>query len=212
MTRQTMTIAVATRSGDKLREIREMLSPLSGINFVSLRDLDIPLDPAEDDIEDFDTFEENALAKARYFRDRTGLTVLADDSGLCVDALGGEPGVRSRRFANRGDLAGVDQDLANNEYLLECLADIPPPRTARYVCAIAIAAADGREWVVQGTVEGMIGLKPAGDGGFGYDPLFYVAELDATFAQVPAAAKNEISHRRRALEAAFPILRSLALN
>lgn len=204
------TVVLATRSRDKLREILQMLPPIDGLRWVTLDEIGVQRTPAEDRIEVFDTFEENALAKARYFSRLSGKVVLADDSGLAVDALDGAPGVRSKRFSGRDDLADHPLDAANNEFLLQKLLDVAVPRTARYVCAIAVVDPENGEHVVRGTVEGEIATRPAGENGFGYDPLFYLADLGATFAQVPSELKNRLSHRRRALENTVPILRSIA--
>lgn len=196
-------LLVATRSSHKMAEIREMLGPASSVRILDLNDVGLPPTPDEDEIEAFDTFEANALAKARHFFALSGVPTMADDSGLCVDALGGAPGVWSKRFSGRDDLTGLDLDLANNSRLLEALDGVPPSqRTAHYVCVMAVVGAPSGEQTFRGKVDGKILEAPRGDGGFGYDPLFFVPELDATFAQVPAAEKNRISHRSRALVAA----------
>jgi XTP/dITP diphosphohydrolase len=202
------TVVVATRSHHKLSEIREILPPLPATHLIDLEDAGIPADPAEDQIEIFDSFEENALAKARYYARFGAEIVLADDSGLCVDALGGAPGVRSKRFSGRTDLIGLELDHSNNRYLLDRLEGVPHhSRTAHYVCAIAIVNSQGRERIFRGTVDGLILTEARGTEGFGYDPLFFVPELGRTFAQVPAARKHEYSHRARALQSAVPYLR-----
>jgi XTP/dITP diphosphohydrolase len=205
-------LLVATRSDHKLREIRQIFPPELGFRFLDLDDASIPESPVEDELELFDTFEANALAKARYFTARARLPVLADDSGLCVDSLGGAPGVRTKRFSGRSDLSGLDLDRANNQHLLDRLAHIRDPerRTAHYVCVIAVVTPAGDEYVHRGTVEGIILPAPRGLGGFGYDPLFFLPELDATFAEVPPAVKNRLSHRARALHASLPTLQHLA--
>lgn len=203
-------VVVATRSTHKLEEIRQLASSIPRLRLVSLKDVGIPPDPVEDSIEQYDTFERNALAKARHFASLVSAPVLADDSGLCVDALGGAPGVRSKRFSNRNDLDGEALDRANNEQLLEALRAVPPDRrSARFVCAVAIVTPEGEEHLFRGSVEGFLLDRPAGAGGFGYDPLFYLPELNATFAEVPQAEKNRRSHRARAVEAALPLLRRL---
>src|SRR5690606_7915072 len=131
------------------------------------------------------------------------------DSGLCVDALEGEPGVRSKRFSGRSNLRGQALDDANNAHLLQRLQHVAvPDRTARYVCVIALVTPWSEE-VFRGTVEGAILESPRGEGGFGYDPLFYVPHLDATFAEVPADTKNHHSHRGDAFRSALPALRAL---
>ncbi|HEV2735187.1 MAG TPA: non-canonical purine NTP pyrophosphatase [Longimicrobiaceae bacterium] len=196
-------VLAATRSSDKLREIRQILAPCAGLEVIDLREAGIPEGPDEDAVEAFDSFEENALAKARYFAARSALPVLADDSGLCVDALGGAPGVRSKRFSGRSDLGGVELDRANNALLLERLAGVPEAdRTGRYVCAAALVLPDGRERVSIGTCEGVVLDAPRGSGGFGYDPLFHVPEAGATFGELSPADKDRLSHRGGAVRAA----------
>ncbi len=196
-------VLVATRNADKLREIRQVLAGHAGIELIDLREAAIPESPAEDEVEAFESFEENALAKARYFATRSGMPTLADDSGLCVDALGGAPGVRSRRFSGRADLRGAELDRANNALLLERLAEVPEAeRTARYVCAAAVVFPLAVERVFRGTCEGVILPEPRGSGGFGYDPLFLVPEEGATFGELPPERKDRLSHRGRAIREA----------
>jgi XTP/dITP diphosphohydrolase len=200
-------LVVATRNPGKVREIHEMLSDLGGYEVVGLADLAIPESPEEDAVEAFDTFEENALAKARWFAAKTGALALADDSGICVDALGGAPGVRSRRFAAADQGRGEGQDEANNRHLLHLLADVPDGRrTARYVCAAALAWPGGRDTVRTGTCDGVILHAPRGTAGFGYDPLFYLEEEGMTFGELPADRKNALSHRGRAIRAVIGAL------
>jgi XTP/dITP diphosphohydrolase len=200
-------LVVATRNAGKVREIHEILSGVGGWEVVGLDDLAIPEAPDEDDIEGYETFEENALAKARYFARKTGELALADDSGLCVDALGGAPGVRSRRFAPVDEARGERQDGANNRHLLALLQDVPDERrTARYVCAAAAAWPDGREVVRTGTCGGVILRQPRGAGGFGYDPLFYLEDEGQTFGELPPDRKNGLSHRGRAVRALMQAL------
>lgn len=200
MASESSPLLVATRSAHKLREIRGILGnarrPL-----LSLTDLGLAPTPEEDRVESFDTFAENAEAKARFFARATGCAVLADDSGLAVDALGGEPGVRSRRFAGHQH-AGDEQDRANNEHLLAKLAGVEPAkRTARYLCAVAYVQGDRPAALALGTVTGLVLDAPRGTAGFGYDPLFWLPELGCTFAELEPATKNRISHRARALRA-----------
>lgn len=204
-----ISLVVATRSAHKLREIRQLAPPIPGLRVIDLEEAGIPWSPDEELIEVFDTFEENALAKARYFHRLCGLPVLADDSGLCVDALDGAPGVFSKRYSGRTDLSGQTLDDANNQRLLDALAEVPVPRTARYVCVVALVTADGAESLYRGTCEGQITRKPAGTGGFGYDPLFLIPHLGATLGQLPADVKNTLSHRRHAMEQATPSLLTL---
>lgn len=209
-----MRLVLATRSADKAREIGEILRPGHDLEILSLDQLGIPPTDEEDDVEAYDTFARNALAKATFFARKTRLPTLADDSGLVVDALGGEPGVRSKRFAPGDDLTGRDRDRANNDFLLERLQDVPShARTARYMCAAVLVSPNrSRRTIALGTCEGEITRKPRGEHGFGYDPLFLVPTLGLTFAQIPRAQKNRRSHRSRAFRAIAPLLRnSLAI-
>lgn len=188
-------MVLATRSPGKLKELRPMFAA-ARIEVVDLDAAGVPESAEEGAVEAFDTFEENALAKARYFHARTGLPAIADDSGLVVDALGGAPGVRSKRWSGRDDLSGEALDDANNARLVAELhrrAD----RSARYVCVAAYC--DGvREITARGETEGVIVLDPRGDGGFGYDPYFHSSELGHTFGESSREAKEEVSHRGRA--------------
>ena len=180
----------ATSNQDKMREVREILKDLD-VEILSLKESGIDVDI----VEDGQTFEENALIKARVIRDLTGCLVLADDSGLEVDALNKEPGIYSARYA------GVDTsyDIKNN-LLLERLQGVPDEkRTARFVCAVAAAFPDGSTEVVRGTIEGIIGHEIAGENGFGYDPIFYLPEYGCTTAELSPEKKNELSHRGNAL-------------
>ncbi len=206
----TSALLLASRSPDKLREIRQILAP-QGLEIVSLGDLGVPPDPAEDAIEAFPTFRENALAKARHFAALTGRLTLADDSGLEVDALDSTPGVLTKRFSGRTDLSGRALDEANNALLLRRLAGIPAERrTARYVCAAAATRPDGAFLVAIGTTPGRIAEAPSsGTHGFGYDPLFFVPDLAATFADVSDEEKHRRSHRARAFRALASSLASL---
>ena len=205
-------IAVGTRNAHKLEEIRGILDAGRGIEIVGLHDLGIPPTPDEDAVEIFDSFIENATAKAAFYAARTGLPTLADDSGLAVDALGGAPGVRSKRFSGRNDLSGAELDRANNQLLLERLNDIPPARRgARFVCVAALAFPDGRAIAVVGTVAGVIAVEPRGQKGFGYDPLFLLPDLGVTFAELSPDEKNRRSHRARAFRALSAHLAGLGL-
>jgi XTP/dITP diphosphohydrolase len=204
-------LLVATRSRHKLRELRELLEVGDDVELVSPDDLGIPDEPEETG----ETFETNARLKARFYARRSGLPTLADDSGLEVDALGGAPGVRTRRYA------GSDAtDGQNNAKLLGALAGRPAvERGARYVCVLALALPDdagsrgGLAPIVRrGTCRGRIATGPKGDGGFGYDPIF---EPDPeppggrTLGEWSAAEKNAISHRSRAARRMAPVLRSM---
>ena len=202
-------LLVATRSAHKLAEIRELLSDVP-IRFLGIDDLGLPELEDEDHLEPFDTFRANALSKARYFHHRSGVPTLADDSGLCVDALGGGPGVRTKRFAPDDWARTWGRDEANNRWLLEQLRDVPDPdRGAHYRCAIAIVD-DLEHAAFEGKVEGRIAREPRGAGGFGYDPLFVLDGGSATYAELPAETKAATSHRAAALRAAIPWIRALA--
>jgi len=200
-------LLVATRNPGKVREIREILAGHPQFEVVGLGDLGIEETPEEDALEVFETFEENALAKARWFAAKTGELTLADDSGICVDALGGAPGVRSRRFAGEDDARGLRQDEANNALLLRRLLGVPAQgRTAHYVAAVALADASGHEEVFTGRCDGVVLDAPRGTGGFGYDPLLYLPEEGMTMAELSSERKNEISHRGRGVRAAVAAL------
>jgi len=196
---------LATRSAGKLREL-EPLFLGAGIEVITLERAGIPELPDEDGIESYPTFEENALAKARYFRDLSGLPTIADDSGLEVHALRGDPGVRSKRWSGRDDLTGIALDEANNAQLLRALTGVPD-RGARYVCVAAIATPAG-ELACRGEVTGEILEEPRGRGGFGYDPLFFAMELGKTFGEASLAEKERVSHRGRAFHALVRAMRA----
>ncbi|HEY9516534.1 MAG TPA: non-canonical purine NTP pyrophosphatase [Gemmatimonadaceae bacterium] len=201
-------IVLATRSQDKLRELRPIFRA-AGIDVLDLDAAGMPEDRAtEDTLECFDTFEANALAKARHFFERSGrsLPVVADDSGLEVLALGGQPGVHSKRWSARPDLSGLALDAANNAKLLSELARVEADgsggtsagdRRGRYVCVAAYVDAE-RERVFRGECAGRILRAPRGAGGFGYDPLFELEGSSVTFAELDRAAKERVSHRGRA--------------
>ena len=191
-------VLLATRNEGKRRELVALLEPL-GVNVLSLAGAGIPAAPEEDDLERFETFEENALAKARYFFSRSRMPTLADDSGLAVDALGGRPGVHSKRYSGRADLQGRELDAANNATLMSALAGVSA-RGARFVSVAAFV--DGRrELMRRGEIEGRMLEAPRGSGGFGYDPYFYSTELGRTLAEVGVPEKGVVSHRGRALRA-----------
>ena len=198
-----MKLLLATRSPHKIAEIRAILGDVRGIELLDLDGAGVPTDPAEDDLEPYDTFEENARSKAAYFQRVSGMPTVADDSGIEVDALQGQPGVRSRRFAPLPATAGrEEQDEANNRHLLALLAGAEPSRrTARYVCVAALVEGGGRESLFRGTADGVILDRPRGRGGFGYDPLFREVGLDRTFAAVDAHEKHARSHRGKAFRA-----------
>lgn len=198
--RSTEPLLLATRSADKAREIREILRVV-GLEVRTLDELGVAPDPEEEAIESEATFRGNALAKARYFHARTGLATVADDSGIAVDALGGAPGVFSRRFSG-ADLTGIQLDLANNRTLLDALRDVPEEnRGAQYLCAAALIASGRAPLVAIGSTRGLILGDPRGRGGFGYDPLFFIPALGRTFAEVDSVTKHRLSHRGRAFRA-----------
>ncbi|MBF6548767.1 RdgB/HAM1 family non-canonical purine NTP pyrophosphatase [Nocardia brasiliensis] len=200
----TRRVLVASRNAKKLNELRRILAEagIAGIEIVGLDDV-----PAYDEApETGATFEENALAKARDGAAATGLACVADDSGIEVDALNGMPGVLSARWAGKhGD------DAANNALLLAQLGDVPDERRgARFVSTCALVVPDGAELVVRGEWPGTVGRKPLGEGGFGYDPLFFPDGGDISAAQLTPAQKDAVSHRGRALTQLLPALTALA--
>jgi XTP/dITP diphosphohydrolase len=197
-------VLVATRSADKLREIRQVLRWARGIELVDLSDAGVEESPEEGSLERFETFEENARAKAEYFARRTGLPTIADDSGIAVDALGGAPGVRSKRYAPATErMGGLERDRANLLHLLNALGGRPlPERSARYVCVAAFDPGDGTEPILfRGEVEGLVLDRPRGSGGFGYDPVFFHPRSGRTFAELSSGEKDEVSHRGAAIRA-----------
>ena len=193
-----MELLVATQNPGKVREFRLLLAPLEAtICFPS--DLGLNIDVPEDG----DTYTDNAGQKALAYAQASGLLTLADDSGLEVDALDGAPGVHSARYA-----LGHDADRV--AALLAHLKDTPPAqRTARFRCVVVVASPDGEVLGAEGVCEGQITSEPAGQGGFGYDPVFFLPEYGCTMAQLSQEEKNRISHRARAIEAALPKLRAL---
>jgi XTP/dITP diphosphohydrolase len=198
-----MVLVLATKNKGKLREIEAALS-LPGLNFKSLRDYpDIP-----DVLEDGASFLENALKKARTISQVLSLPVLADDSGLEVDALQGAPGIYSARFAGPGA-----NDQSNNQKLLDLLLEIPEiQRTARFVCFLVLFRPSG-EWIqTRGVCEGFIAREQKGDYGFGYDPVFLLSSMQKTMAEIPLEIKNRISHRALALEKMKPHVLTLLKN
>lgn len=185
-------IIFATGNEGKMKEIRQILAELNA-NVVSMKEAGIDLDI----VEDGDSFAENALIKARAVWAETKDVVLADDSGLVVDYLGGEPGIYSARYMGEDTTYDI-----KNRAIIERLKDAKEEeRTARFICAIAAVLSDGTELVTEGVMEGMIAFEPAGSGGFGYDPILYLPEYGKTSAQLDGEEKNRISHRGRALEA-----------
>jgi len=184
---------MATSNPHKIDEVRAILEPV-GIKVIGLDSLPDP--PPPEPVEDGDTFEANARIKAFYYAKQTGQTCLADDSGLEVDALNGQPGIYSARYAGLGETR-QEQYTANNEKLLRELKDIPDEkRTARFVCAMCLADPDQTILAEsRGTMEGRIAHVPQGSNGFGYDPLLYIPEIKSTAAELSSEEKNARSHR-----------------
>jgi XTP/dITP diphosphohydrolase len=194
----TVKLLVATHNPGKAREFRLLLAPLeAGLCFPPELGLQV------DVLEDGATYADNARKKALVYMQVSGLPTLADDSGLEVDALDGAPGIRSARYT-----PGHDADRV--EALLAQLRGVAwDQRTARFRCVIVIATPTGELHITEGVCEGLIACEPAGQGGFGYDPVFCLPEYGCTMAQLPQEEKNRISHRARAVETAIPALRRL---
>lgn len=182
----------ATGNAGKMKEIREILgSP--DLEILSQKEAGIETHAEENGT----TFEENALIKARAVAEQTDALVLADDSGLEIDYLGGEPGVYSARYLGENTPYEI-----KNQKILDRLEGVPEEkRTARFVCVIAAVLPDGRTFTTRGTIEGIIGWESRGEGGFGYDPIFFVPEYHCSTAELSMEQKNEISHRGKALRA-----------
>ncbi len=193
-------LLLATGNAGKVRELSEPLAD-AGFALCGLRDLGLAADAPETG----NSFSENALEKARYYFAQAGMAVLAEDSGLCVDALGGAPGIHSARF---GADDGVMDDAGRNTRLLRALAGDPAPRAARYRCALALVR-EGREPLQsEGAVEGEILAAPRGGEGFGYDPLFWFAPAGKSFAELSHDEKFAVSHRGNAVRALLSALRA----
>jgi XTP/dITP diphosphohydrolase len=192
-----MKLLIATHNPGKVREYRELLAGLPlELTYPAHEGLDIEV------AETGESFAENARLKAAAYARASGLLTLADDSGLEVDALGGEPGIRSARYAGKGA-----SDEERYRLLLEKLRKVPwEERTARFRCAIAVATPAGQVHTAEGICEGVIAFEPKGEHGFGYDPVFYFPEYGMTMAELPPGTKNEISHRARAAQGAREIL------
>ncbi|MBQ3108022.1 MAG: XTP/dITP diphosphatase [Clostridia bacterium] len=186
-----MRLIIASNNAHKIREIKEILGSYF-TELCSMKEAGIVLEVEEDG----ETFRENALKKARETLAASGFdAALSDDSGLMVDALDGAPGVYSARYAGDGH-----DDAANNAKLLADMENVPEEkRTCRFVSAVALVMKDGREFIAEGAVEGILLRAPQGENGFGYDPLFYYPEFEHSFAEISAEQKNSISHRKRAL-------------
>ena len=183
-------LVFATGNEGKMKEIREILKELD-LEICSLKEAGIQMDAEENGT----TFEENALIKARAAAAHTDAIVMADDSGLEIDYLGGEPGVYSARYLGEDTSYRI-----KNQNLIDRLEGVPDEkRTARFVCVIAAVLPDGRTLTSRGTIEGIIGREERGGGGFGYDPIFFLPEYGCSTAELSMEQKNEISHRGKAL-------------
>lgn len=193
-------LVLASGNKGKLAEFQRLLDGLD-VQIHSMKDYP----EIGEIVEDGSTFAENALIKARAVCKATGKPAMADDSGLAVDALNGAPGIYSARFA--GEQRSDADNNAKVLQLMETVADAD--RTARFFCVIAIVLPDGREYTVEGTCEGIILHALRGEGGFGYDPLFYVESMNKTFAELTMEEKNRISHRGHANRKAVEIIRGL---
>ncbi len=198
---------VATSNSGKLRDF-SAAAQAHGFALVPMPCMDRIPPPVEDEL----TFKGNACIKAVYYsRLAPGIDILADDSGLEVDALDGGPGVRSARYAADAGISGASHDEANNLLLLQKLADVPEAgRTARYRCVLAYARDGECLLTADGTVEGRIAMQAKGGGGFGYDPVFFLPELGKTMAEVDLATKDALSHRGHALRSLFLKLNEMA--
>lgn len=183
-------IIFATGNEGKMREVRMILGDL-GIQVISMKEAGVTAEADENGT----TFEENAIIKAKEIMEKTGQIVLADDSGLEVDALGGEPGIYSARYM------GYDTSyhIKNNSLIERLEGKTGEERSARFVCAIAACFPDGRVLTTRGTMEGQIGYEEKGENGFGYDPVFYLPEYQCYSAELPLEEKNKLSHRGKAL-------------
>ena len=187
-----MKIAVATKNANKVKELNELMK-IEAVEFLSLKDLGFDGEIEENG----SSFEENALIKARFVCQKYSLPAISDDSGLCVDVLGGEPGIYSARYASEN--GENSDDAANIDKLLLKLRGIKDnEKTARFVCAMAYCAPDGTEFTVKGFCEGVICGECRGDSGFGYDPVFFSTRLLKTFGEATDEEKNSVSHRAHA--------------
>ena len=188
-----MKLLIASNNTHKVREIEEILSGYFD-EMVTMREAGLDIDVVEDGA----TFRENAVKKATEILEKSGFdATLADDTGLCVDALGGAPGVYSARYAGEGH-----DTAANNALLMENMRDVPDEkRTCRFICCVVLARRGMPLLVAEGKAEGMLLRAPAGENGFGYDPYFFYPPLNKSFAELTAQEKNSVSHRRAALDA-----------
>ena len=193
-------LLLATNNQGKLRELRAILADLP-LELVTPADIRLELDVPEDG----STYAENASKKVLAFALASGLTALADDSGLEVDALDGAPGLYSARYSSKPGASDADR----RAFLLQTLRGQPRPWSARFRATVAVAGPEGSVQIVEGTCEGEIIPEERGAGGFGYDPIFLLPELGKTMAELPEETKNRLSHRARAVQAAKPILMRL---
>lgn len=193
-----MRLLIATTSAGKLREWRGLLGEMP-LQLLSLADVGIDFDVEETGA----TFAENALLKAHAYGEASGLLTLAEDSGLSVSALGGQPGVHSARWE------GTDYGRKNRLLIRLLDGKIGSERACKYVCVVVLRQPGGKTWRTRGEVRGQIACEPRGSGGFGYDPVFYVRRLGKTLAEIPIDQKDRISHRGRAAGRIRPILRQL---
>lgn len=192
-------IIFATANEGKMKEIRHILGDL-GVEILSMKEAGIDIDIVEDGT----TFEENAIIKAKAIMELTNEIVLADDSGLEVDYMNKEPGVYSARFLGEDTSYNI-----KNQYIIDKLKDVTgKERSARFVCVIACAFPDGEIVTKRAAVEGLVAKEAAGEGGFGYDPIFFLPEFNCTAAQLSMEEKNQISHRGKALASMKEVIRS----
>ena len=199
------TLLIASGNVGKLREIEAILAPVGKdklpVRLVLPKQIGLELDVEEDG----SNYAENAAKKAQAYAAASGLVTLADDSGLEVDALGGQPGLYSARYAPWDNATDADR----RRYLLENVRDKPQPWTAHFHCTVAIATPQGEVYYTEGDCPGQIIPEERGSNGFGYDPIFYLPELNQTMAELPMEVKNTLSHRARAVIAALPVLKKL---
>ena len=201
LTKLKGTILLATNNAGKLVELQQLLADLRGWELQTPNSLGINLHVEETG----DTYLENARLKAEAFRDVSGLITLADDSGLEVEALGGEPGIRSARYAGKPGATDADR----RQFLLKKLSETQRPWKARFVAWVVLAVPGGDVQFWEGECRGEIIPEERGENGFGYDPIFYFPELSRTMAELSDEEKNQISHRGNAVRAALPALRKI---
>ncbi len=193
-------LLIATSNKGKVKEIRALLDGL-GVELVTPKEIGLDIEV----VEDGSTYEENAGKKARAYSQASGLVALADDSGLEVDALGGEPGLYSARYSGKPGASDADR----RAFLLEKLTDKPRPWTAHFHATVAVATPDGLAQFAEGNCYGEIIPEERGTGGFGYDPIFFIPNMNCTMAELSMDEKNRLSHRALAVEHALPFLQKL---